>query len=182
MHRPIINELFQNKINLNITKKQHQRLNALELTKDCWYIIKLLIKVLKPFYRATKAISGNDYPTIGITVFIFRRLEKQFLYSISPTDDPLFNTMKECLLNKMTYYNMVKDPSQTITIMFHRYFDPYGLSVMTSNENSKIENEIKYIIRQQTSNSPTQASSTISSNSRGWRSGSMHLTIVRDQK
>ncbi|CAF4628201.1 unnamed protein product, partial [Rotaria sp. Silwood2] len=28
-----------------------------------------------------------------------------------PTDDPLFNNMKECLLSKMIYYNMVKDPS-----------------------------------------------------------------------
>ncbi|CAF4852938.1 unnamed protein product [Rotaria sp. Silwood1] len=167
MHRPIINELFQNKINLDITKKQHQRLNALELTSDCWYIIELLIKVLKPFYRATKAISGNDYPTIGITLFIFHRLEKEFLSNISPTDDPLFNNMKKCLLNKMIYYNMVEDSTQTKIIMFYGYFDPYGLSVMTNNEISKIENEINYIIRQQTSNSPTQASSTISSNTNG---------------
>ncbi|CAF4701533.1 unnamed protein product, partial [Rotaria sp. Silwood2] len=96
MHRLIIIELFQNKTNLDITKKQQQRLNALELTSDCWYIIELLIKILKPFYRATKAISGSDYPTIGSTFFIFRRLEKDFLSNISPTDDPLFNNMKEC--------------------------------------------------------------------------------------
>ncbi|CAF4481377.1 unnamed protein product, partial [Rotaria sp. Silwood2] len=40
-------------------------------------------------------------------------------------------------------------------------------SVMTNNEISKIENEIKYIIRQQTSNSSTQGSSTTSSNTNG---------------
>ncbi|CAF3462631.1 unnamed protein product, partial [Rotaria sp. Silwood2] len=91
IHRSIINKLFQNKINLDITKKQQQRLNVLELTSDYWYIIELLIKILKLFYRATKAISGSDYPTIGIKLFIFRHLEKDFLSSISPTDDPLFN-------------------------------------------------------------------------------------------
>ncbi|CAF1339098.1 unnamed protein product [Rotaria sordida] len=176
VHRPIIIELFQNKTNLDITKKQQQRLNALELTSDCWYIIELLIKILKPFYRATKAISGSDYPTIGITLFIFRRLEKDFLSNISPTDDPLFNNMKECLLSKMIYYNMVKDPSQTKTIMFYGYFDPYGISVMTNNEINKIENEIKYIIRQQTSNSSTQASSTTSSNTNG------SLTTEKEKK
>ncbi|CAF3224628.1 unnamed protein product [Rotaria sp. Silwood2] len=156
MHRLIIIELFQNKTNLDITKKQQQRLNALELTSDCWYIIELLIKILKPFYRATKAISGSDYPTIGSTFFIFRRLEKDFLSNISPTDDPLFNNMKECLLSKMIYHNM-----------FYAYFYPYGISVMTNNEINTIENEIKYIIRQQISNSQTQASSTTSSNTNG---------------
>ncbi|CAF3250677.1 unnamed protein product [Rotaria sp. Silwood2] len=156
IYRPIIIELFQNKTNLDITKKQQQRLNALELRSDCWYVIELLIKILKPFYRATKAISGSDYPTIGITLFIFRRLEKDLLSNISPTDDPLFNNMKECLLSKMIYYNML-----------YGYFDPYGISVMTNNEINKIENEIKYIIRQQTSNSSTQASSTTSSNTNG---------------
>ncbi|CAF4342194.1 unnamed protein product [Rotaria sp. Silwood2] len=98
-------------------KKQQQRLSVLELTSDYWYIIELLIKILKPFYRATKALSDSDYPTIGITLFIFRHLEKDFLSNISPTDDPLFNNMKKCLLSKMIYYNIVKDPSQTKTIV-----------------------------------------------------------------
>ncbi len=96
-------------------------MHSLEFTSDCWYIIELLIKVLKPFYAATKAISGSDYPSIGITLFILRRLEKDFLSVDIPTDDLLLINMKECLLNKMIYYNTVKDPSQSKTIMVSCY-------------------------------------------------------------
>ncbi|CAF4974750.1 unnamed protein product, partial [Rotaria sp. Silwood1] len=167
LYRPIIIELFQNKTNLDITKKKQQHLTSLEFTSDCWYTIELLIKILKPFYRATRAISGSDYPTIGITFYIFHRLEKDFLSKIIPTDDPLFNNMKKSLLSKMIYYTMVQDPLQTKTIMFYGYFDPYAISVMTNTEINTLENEIKYIIRHKTSNSSTQASSTTSSNTTG---------------
>ncbi|CAF1150344.1 unnamed protein product [Rotaria sp. Silwood1] len=116
---------------------------------------------------ATRAISGSDYPMIGITFYIFHRLEKDFLSKIIPTDDPLFNNMKKSLLSKMIYYTMVQDPLQTKTIMFYGYFDPYAISVMTNTEINTLENEIKYIIRHKTSNSSTQASSTTSSNTTG---------------
>ena len=32
-------------------------------------------------------------------------------------EDPLLNNMKECLLNKMYYYNAIQDPLQAKTIM-----------------------------------------------------------------
>ena len=116
IHRPIIMEIFQRKTSLGITRRQQHRLTSLELTSDCWYTIELLIKVLKPFYAATKAISGSQYPTIGITFYIFRRLEKDFLSSIVPDDDSLFNNMKACLLDRMNDYQMVQDPLQAKTI------------------------------------------------------------------
>lgn len=125
IYQPIVNELFRNKANLGITKKQQQRLASLEFTSDCWHIIELLIKVLQPFYAATKAISVSDYPSIGIILFIFRRLDKDFLSKSTPTDDPLFNNMKECLLNKMNYYNTMQDPSQTKTILVSRFLHLY---------------------------------------------------------
>ncbi|CAF3710437.1 unnamed protein product [Rotaria sp. Silwood1] len=146
LYRPIIIELFQNKTNLDITKKKQQHLTSLEFTSDC---------------------CGSDYPMIGITFYIFHRLEKDFLSKIIPTDDPLFNNMKKSLLSKMIYYTMVQDPLQTKTIMFYGYFDPYAISVMTNTEINTLENEIKYIIRHKTSNSSTQASSTTSSNTTG---------------
>ncbi len=98
-------------------------MHSLEFTSDCWYIIELLIKVLKPFNAATKAISGSDYSSIGIALFILRRLEKDFLSVDIPTDDPLLINMKECLLNKMIYCNTVKDSSQSKTIMVSCYSD-----------------------------------------------------------
>lgn len=116
-HRTLIIELFRKKSILNLTKKQQLRLTSLEFTSDCWFTVELLVKVLKPFYAATKAISASNYPTVGITFFILRRLDKDFLSIVKPTDDTLFNNMKECLLDKMNYYNLIKDPSQTRTIM-----------------------------------------------------------------
>lgn len=117
IHRLLIIQLFQKKMNLKITKKQQQRLTALEFTSDCWHTIELLINVLKPFYAATKVMSGSEYPTIGLTFFIFRRLEKDFLSVENPDDDYLFRNMKSRLLDKMNFYNNTEDPSQVKIIM-----------------------------------------------------------------
>ncbi|CAF1445343.1 unnamed protein product [Rotaria sordida] len=76
------------------------------------------------------------------------------------------NTRLKCLHTKHFF----------ITYGFYGYFDPYGISVMTNNEINKTENEIKYIIPQQTSNGPTQASSTTSSNTNG------SLTTEKEKK
>jgi len=115
-HRMLIMDLFQNKSNIKLTKQQLKNLNCLEFTSDCWFILELLIKVLRPFYTATKAISGSEYPSVGLTVFVLRRIESDFLSVSKPTDPPLLIHMKECLLNKFIYYNMIKDPSQAKTI------------------------------------------------------------------
>ena len=76
-----------------------------------------MTKVLKPFYAATKVIGGSEYPTIGLTFFVFRRLEKDFLSTTIPSDAPLFNHMKHCLLKRMIYYTVEQDSLQTKTIM-----------------------------------------------------------------
>lgn len=117
IHRLFVIQLFQNKMNLKITKKQQERLTALEFTSDCWHVVELLIKVLKPFYAATKAMSGSEYRTIGLAFFIFRRLERDFLLVKSPDDGFLYRNLKQCLHEKMTYYNDIEDPAQTRTIM-----------------------------------------------------------------
>ncbi|CAF1178011.1 unnamed protein product [Adineta ricciae] len=87
MHRSLINELFQNKTNLNITKQQLHRLSSYEFSSDCWHTVEMLIKVLKPFYRGAKVLS-------------------EFLSVCGPTDDPLLVNMKRCLLKKMAYYDL----------------------------------------------------------------------------
>ena len=117
LYRFVIIELFQKKTNVDLTKKQHQHLNSLEFTSECWHIVKLLIKILKPFYAATKAMSGCDYPSIGITFYVIRRIEKDFLSAIDPNDDLLLNNMKKCLLNRIHYYNEKQDPLQARTVM-----------------------------------------------------------------
>ena len=117
LYRPTIIDLFQNKVDLDISKKQYQRLAALEFSSDCWYVIELLMKVLKPFYADTKAIGESEYPTIDLTFFVFCRLEKDFLSTIIPSDAPLFNHMKDCLLRRIIYFTVEQDSLQTKTIM-----------------------------------------------------------------
>ena len=117
LHRRIIMEILQRKASWRIARKQQHRLTSLELTSDGWYTIELLIKVLKLIYAATEAVSGSRYPTIGITFYLFRRLEKDFLSSIVPDDDSLLDNMKACLLNVMIDNHIVQDPLQTKTII-----------------------------------------------------------------
>ena len=116
LYRPTIIDLFENKVDLDISKKQYQRLTVLEFSSDCWYVIELLIKVLKPFYADTKAIVENEYPTIGLT-FLYLVVLKKTLSTIIPSDAPLFNHMKHCLLRRMIYFTVEQDSLQTKTIM-----------------------------------------------------------------
>ena len=84
---------------------------------DCWYTIELLLRVLKSFNRATKAISNNGYSTIGLAFFIFRLLGKDFLSKIVSTNDLLFNYIRQCSLNRILWYNIEQNSSQTKTIL-----------------------------------------------------------------
>ncbi|CAF1564257.1 unnamed protein product, partial [Adineta ricciae] len=166
MHRGVINELFQNKTNLNMTKQQLQRLSSYEFSSDCWHTVEMLIKVLKPFYRGTKVLSGTEYSTIGVAFYVYRRLEKEFLSVYRPTDDPLLINMKRCLLKKMIYYDL-QDSLQSKVIQFYAYFDPYGMSVMSNNEINLIEYEIKQKLRHQPSATTTPNSNNTSNTNSG---------------
>ncbi len=49
------------------------------MSNTCWEIIELLIKVLEPFRHAIQLISGTQYPTVGLTLFVLRKIEQNFL-------------------------------------------------------------------------------------------------------
>ncbi|CAF1498255.1 unnamed protein product [Adineta steineri] len=71
----------------------------------------------------------------------------------------------------MNYYH-AEDYSQTKIIQFYGYFDPYGMTVMSNNEINVIEYETKQKLRNQSSNSPTQSSTTNSNKASNGINGS----------
>ena len=57
--REIIENLFSNKYQLNITQQQVKKLTKCELTSDDWHVLSVLLSILKPFYLTTKTMSGR---------------------------------------------------------------------------------------------------------------------------
>ncbi|CAF1261306.1 unnamed protein product, partial [Didymodactylos carnosus] len=102
LHRNILNDLFRLKHQLDITRKQHMRLAAYELSSDAWNIISILIAVLKPFQAATMLISGSKCPTIGLTLFVIRHLQ-DFLQN-EENEEELTQQLKHSLLEKIKQY------------------------------------------------------------------------------
>ncbi|CAF4709366.1 unnamed protein product, partial [Rotaria sp. Silwood2] len=109
-YRLILIKLFETKYHLEITKKQLEKLTSYELTVDHWTVAESLLRVLKPFYSATKLISGSNYPTIGMTICMLRNVQSRFLEN-NTNDSPLVQNMKKCLLQALKYYT-VSDTNQ----------------------------------------------------------------------
>jgi len=57
-HKPIVLNLFENKRKLQITSKQKEKLNVLELSSDDWLIFVNLMETFEPFYQAPNLLSG----------------------------------------------------------------------------------------------------------------------------
>lgn len=107
--RPILEHLYNDKHDLNITNEQIEKLNELEITSTEWNYLNQLHHVLKVFHKATRSISGKNYPTIGAAYFILTKLKK-FLTS-TKNDNSIVKNLKTLLLRKITHY-FEEDPSQ----------------------------------------------------------------------
>ena len=70
--RSIIDSLLQNIRKMNLAKKQANSLTKLEMSNACWNIVELLLKVLLPFRHAIELISGSQYPTVDLTLYVIR--------------------------------------------------------------------------------------------------------------
>ncbi|CAF0986220.1 unnamed protein product [Rotaria sordida] len=90
--REIVQNLFNQKHQLKITQQQVKKLAEYELTSDDWNVLSVLHSILKPFYLATKAMSGRQYPSIGLAYYLLMWL-KHFLQQ---------HDKKESLLERTT--------------------------------------------------------------------------------
>ncbi|CAF4715731.1 unnamed protein product, partial [Rotaria socialis] len=144
--RPIIDSLFKNIRKMNLSKKQTNSLLKLEISNTCWDVVEQLLKVLEPFRNAIEHISGTQYPTVGLTLFVFRKIQHHFLELSRPDDTELLKNMKEVLHDKLIHYiNIYNEGFKTL--MVHAYFDPYGFSVLSQKEIGSIERHLKNSIR-----------------------------------
>jgi hypothetical protein len=100
--RPVLERLYNDKHDLNITSEQIEKLNELELTSTEWNYLNQLHHVLKKFDDATTAISAKHYPSMGLAFFILTKL-KSFLTK-NKDDNPIVKNLKKLLMGKMNHY------------------------------------------------------------------------------
>ena len=101
--REIIEKLFNYKNHLDIKSTQRTNLSRFELTNEEWNLLSDLDFVLKPFFHATKVMSGRQYPSIGLSLYLLTRL-KNFLQQHETSQSLIIKRLKQLLLAKFLYY------------------------------------------------------------------------------
>ncbi|CAF1587487.1 unnamed protein product, partial [Didymodactylos carnosus] len=115
-HKQVLINLFDNKCQLKLSTKQKEKLTASQLSSDEWTIIIHLIEILEPFQLATELLSGSQYPTIGICLFVLRNL-KDFLKTESDNESYTMTRLKSCLAKSMNHYFNDKDEQHLLLIV-----------------------------------------------------------------
>ena len=100
--RPVVTKLFDGMPAIGLPRKQIEKPAKLELTSSHWTLLKLLAQLLKPFDLATKLLSSQTYPTIGLCVFALHHI-KMFLED-TESDNDLSKRLKRYLVRTMTKY------------------------------------------------------------------------------
>ena len=100
--KEIICKFFDEKESLGLRAKQIQKLDRLELNSNEWSLVKILSQLLKPFDLATKLLSAQRYPTIGLCLFVLHHI-KLFLED-TDADNELLRQLKKLLLNSTINY------------------------------------------------------------------------------
>jgi hypothetical protein len=101
--REVIERLFNAKHQLSITQDKIQKISNLELKSDDWTLLSNLHQLLRPFFHATRALSGRSYPSIGFSYYIYIRL-KNFLQDHSKKDNSIMKRLKHLLLKQLVHY------------------------------------------------------------------------------
>ncbi|CAF4623818.1 unnamed protein product, partial [Rotaria magnacalcarata] len=158
--REIIENLFSNKHQLHITQQQVKKLTNFELTSADWHVLLVLFSILKPFYLVTTAMSGRQYPSIGLAYYLLARL-RNFLQQHNKKESLLEKRLKQLLLKKFLNY-FDDENEQMELIMLHAYFDPAGFAALTEIERRSVEQTIKKSVADQASHSSISVANTLS--------------------
>ena len=101
--REVIERLFNSKHQLHIKQDKIEKISRLEFKSDDWGLLLNLHYVLRPFFHATKALSGRRYPSIGFAYYLYIRL-KTFLQEHSKKESAVVKRLKNLLLKQLLYY------------------------------------------------------------------------------
>jgi hypothetical protein len=121
--KSLIGQLHSDKHILSLNYKMKAKLSNLELTADEWFIMKSIEKVLTPFESATKMMSGQQYPTIGVAFCSIRKI-KSFLES-NEESNTFINEMKDLLLEQLIHYIDDDKDQLNLIIVSRHYFIRY---------------------------------------------------------
>ncbi|CAF1509065.1 unnamed protein product [Adineta steineri] len=158
--REVIQTLFYFKHHLKINAKQVKKLSSYELSGDDWNTLTALHYVLKPFYHATRVMSGREYPSIGLAFYLLIHL-KSFLQNHEKKENLLVKKFKQLLFKQYVQY-FENDYEQMELLKFHSYFDPAGFSALTDSEKRSIEHNVKKMLLDKIVNIPTSTIETSS--------------------
>lgn len=121
-HKPALLRLFENKRKLALTSKQKEKLNLYELSSDDYAILNSLMDVFDIFYHATYLLSGSKYPTIGLCLYVLRKI-KNFLEDEDEDGNeqsPVLISLKRFILESFNHY-------------FDENDEQYGLLMVSSS-------------------------------------------------
>ncbi|CAF2116919.1 unnamed protein product [Rotaria magnacalcarata] len=158
--RQLIQKLFSYKHQLTIQPKQVKKLADYELTSDDWNVLLVLHSILKPFYHATKVMSGRQYPSIGLAFYLLTRL-KNFLQQNDRKESSMEKRLKQLLLKQLLHY-FESDDEQMELLKLHSYFDPAGFSTFTESEKRSVEQNIKQMVTDGACQSSISVTNTLS--------------------
>ncbi|CAF3858226.1 unnamed protein product, partial [Rotaria sp. Silwood1] len=131
--------VYDQEIIVNVLKKCRA---LFELTTDDWVILAQLHLVLKPFFHATKVLSGRQYPSMGLAFHLIIRLKNFLQHHEKKTkiNDKTFKTIVTVI--RITSKKIQINISRCI-VALHAYFDPAGFATLTDLEKRSIEQNIK---------------------------------------
>jgi hypothetical protein len=102
--REIIEKLFNHKHNLHLKPNKFKKLTGFELTVDDWIMLSALRLVLKPFFHATKVMSGHHYPSIGLAFYLLVHLKIFLQQQQDKNENIMIKRLKQLLLSQFIYY------------------------------------------------------------------------------
>ena len=122
--KTLILKLFTEKKNLNLNKKQVEKLSMIELNNGDWEFLSYMHYVLKPFYLGTVMMSGKNYPSIGLAFHAIQKI-KQFC-SNDNTSNYHIKELKKLLLTKLDkYFYDDIEQYQYLQVIFYDFHTTY---------------------------------------------------------
>ncbi|CAF2860814.1 unnamed protein product [Rotaria sp. Silwood2] len=141
--KEIIIKLFNEKRTLNLRKDQLDKLCMIELKSHDWEFLTSLKYVLKPFFEATKMMSGKNYPSIGLAYHGIQKIYNFCLNNKNNNDQ--IKLLKKLLLFKLNQY-FYDDPEQYEYFQQHAFFDPASHLSLTDMEKQQCERYVQNLI------------------------------------
>ncbi|CAF3812608.1 unnamed protein product, partial [Rotaria sordida] len=157
-HKDVIHNIcaFPNSI-IGLTDQQMKRLNELILNEHEWELICCLKNVLEPFFDATEALSGQNYPTMALSFYVFRLLLHYF--ESTSKDDKITAALKQSLRYWFNIQCKAKLPAGQIEIMMVAAFlDPAFYRKMNDNDRKSAKKLIFKKLDKTNNSHPTSSS------------------------